>query len=241
MLGHLCNRLSLFREKKRAATTALGTTGSWRPSRPPRKTCLRSRWALEWLWMGRTGLVRKIGLTVLAVTAIVALTSAMTFSAFSATTTTGANSFQAGTVVLSGTGTAQTLFSGSAMKPGDQQQACLTVDYTGSLTATIRLYASVTGTLDQYLTTTIERGSLPSSPPANGSCSGFVKDTTNGDLFSGKLNGLPSNWATGIADPRSIWNARDSATYRITITQDDVSAAQGQTGSAAFTVEAQAT
>jgi hypothetical protein len=124
------------------------------------------------------------------------------------------------------------------MKPGDQQQGCITVDYTGSLAAMIRLYATVSGTLGQYLTTTVERGSFPDVPPANGSCTGFVKDATNGDLFSGKLSGLPAGWNAGIQDPLNSWSNGDSATYRVTITQDDASAAQGQSATAAFTVEA---
>lgn len=191
--------------------------------------------------MGRTGLVRKVFLTVFAVAGVAAVVSATTFSAFSSTATTGVNTFEAGTVVLTGPGTAQSLFNGSAMKPGDQQQGCLTVNYTGSLAATIRLYATVSGPLGQYLTTTVERGSFPGTPPASGSCSGFVKDSANGDLFSGKLSGLPSTWTSGIADPVLSWTNGDSATYRITITQDDASPAQGQSASAAFTVEARPT
>ena len=54
------------------------------------------------------------------------------YSAFSATTTNGANSWSAGTVTISSNpGTA--MFTASGLKPGDTGTACVKVTHTGSL------------------------------------------------------------------------------------------------------------
>src|SRR5437764_9711898 len=77
------------------------------------------------------------------------------YSAFTATTTNGANSWSAGTVTISSSpGTA--MFTASGLKPGNNGTACVKVTYTGSLAAVVKLYlknSDLPGTgLGQYLT-----------------------------------------------------------------------------------------
>ncbi len=89
-------------------------------------------------------------------------------AAFTATTTNPGNAWSTGSVVLSdsqggsssgNTGTA--MFSVTGLKPGVTQTRCIDVTYSGSLAATVRLYASsvtstANGSVGPYLNFKVE-------------------------------------------------------------------------------------
>lgn len=170
-------------------------------------------------------------------------TAAQTWASLSGTTGNEGNTFSAGTVLLAdndGGGTA--MFTFVDQRPGVVDHSCIRVGYSGSLSATVRLHASVTGSLSPYLDVTVTRGSDTS--PAFDSCTSFTADaidyTGRGDgvLWSGPLSAFPTAYADGIADPAAHWTSGSSASYRFSVTIADDDAAQGLSSTADFTWEA---
>lgn len=187
---------------------------------------------------------RKLALTALVLTAAVAAIGLGTYSAFSATTANSGNAIAAGTVVLGDNDTNQAMYNVSNQKPGDSFQQCIKVDYTGSLSSTVKLYtASTIGSLGQYIDLQIRTGS--GSPTFPG-CSGFTPDGS--DLYNGTLANFGStytNWSNGLLDAgpgaASSWVNGNSVVYRFTLTLQSSApdvAQNTSTGSHAITWEA---
>jgi hypothetical protein len=181
----------------------------------------------------------------LAATAI----AAATWSSFSKTSANPSNSFSAGTVSLGDNDASGSVLSLSSVRPGGTSSGCIRVTYNGSLSSAVHLYGSTTGSLAQYLTLTITRGT--ETAPSFPSCSTFTADATNyigsgaGVVYTGTLSNFSSsrtNYATGLVDP-STWDAGNSRSFKFTLTlpAGAASAAQGLSSTAAFTWEAQNT
>jgi hypothetical protein len=168
------------------------------------------------------------------------------FSAFSSTTSTGTNSFSAGTVTIADNDANSALYSLTNKKPGDSVSDCIKVTYTGSLPADVHIYTSSTiGALGQYIDLTITPGTQAvSSFP---SCTGFVADA-GGAIYSGTLQNFgtaKNSYANGIVDyPGAVatsWATNDAVVYQFTLTLQAGApdTAQGATtGSHTFTWEA---
>ena len=166
---------------------------------------------------------------------VAVLLLAGTRAAFVDTTENATNTYRAGDAVLSDDDAGSVLFDIANLAPGDARTRCISVDYTGSLTADVRLYGEVGGNgLADFLDVDIEAGTGGSAT----SCLGFVASSP---LFSGTLaefgiahtryaNGLGG--FTGATDPAS-------RTYRISVALRDDNAAQGRSATAGFTWEAQ--
>jgi len=139
---------------------------------------------------------RKLALSAVVLAAAVAAIGLGTYSAFSATTTNSGNSIAAGTVVLGDNDANAAMYTATNQKPGDTFQQCIKVDYTGSLSSTVKLYtASTIGALGPYIDLQIRTGS--GSPTFPG-CVGFTAD--GADLYSGTLSNFAStytNWNAG--------------------------------------------
>ena len=186
-------------------------------------------------------------LLTLVVVGVVGATLRGTYSAFSSTTSSSGNAFSAGSVVLGDNDANAALLSLSNAKPGSSSTGCITVTYTGSLAATVRLYASVTGSLAQYLTLTVTRGT--DSAPSFNSCTNFAADSTNyigsgpGVVYSGLLSAFPTTYAGGLVDPTSgspaSWATSEAHSYKFVVSLNDNNAAQGLSSNASFTWEAQ--
>jgi hypothetical protein len=187
---------------------------------------------------------RKFALSAVVLAAAVAVVGLGTYSAFSATTTNSGNAIAAGTVVLGDNDVNAAMYSVTNQKPGDTFQQCIKVDYTGSLSSTVKLYTTSTiGSLGQYIDLQIRTGS--GSPTFPG-CSGFSPDGS--DLYSGTLANFAStytNWSNGLLDAgpgtNTSWVNGNSVVYRFTLTLQASApdAAQNtSTGSHAFTWEA---
>jgi hypothetical protein len=189
---------------------------------------------------------RRILLTLLVVGSLLAVTGAVTFSAFSSTTGNSGNSFAAGTVLISDNDTSTAMLSLANAQPGATDTSCILVTYSGSLASTVRLYGTIAGALAPYLTLTITRGT--DATPIFDDCVGFTADATDylgagaGVIFSGPLSGFPASYASGIVDPipgsPESWTTSETHVYRFAVTLADDNAAQGQSATASFSWEA---
>lgn len=173
---------------------------------------------------------RKLLLTIAIVGAVGALAGFGTYSAFSATTSSGGNSMQAGTVSITDDHTASSLLGLTNAKPGDTTTGCVKVTYTGSLPADVRMYATPTGSLAPYLNVTVKRGTGGSYP----SCTGFTSQATT---FTGTLATLPTSWSTATSES---WAQGEAHSYQVAVTLDPnaPASAQGTSAGVSFTWEA---
>lgn len=171
-----------------------------------------------------------------------------TFAAFSATTTSASNGFAAGTVTIGDNSAGASLYSVTGAKPGQVAQACIKVTYTGSLAATVSLYASATsGSLGAYLNLTIEKIVWSVQPSAYPKCDGTVQSATqvypsSGTATLSSFTTSDTSFSTGVQTfpgSQTQWNQNDSLTYRLTLTLQSNNAAQGLSSTTSFTWEAQ--
>ena len=135
-------------------------------------------------------------------------------AAFTATTQSGANTFAAGTVVLTNSTSGSALFSVTGIKPGAalaaSQYQCVTVDYKGSLASSVKLYlanfsnpaaGAHSHNLGSYLRVKIEQSSTTTSDAA---CTGFTATGTyvnaggSGGDDSASLSTAATNWSNGL-------------------------------------------
>jgi predicted ribosomally synthesized peptide with SipW-like signal peptide len=207
----------------------------------PRRTSAKSH--------GQDRVGTKLALTMLILALLGAVVGVGTWSAFSDTTENEDNDFATGTVIITDDDGGSAMLVLADAKPGDSDTSCIKVTYTGTLSATVRLYGTTTGSgLDPYLDLTVTRGTKAS---AFDSCADFVADSTdyNGDgpgvIFDGTLQGYPDGYATGIVDPTSgspeTWTTSETHSYMFVITVQDDPNAQGLSANQTFTWEAQNT
>ena len=134
----------------------------------------------------------------------------------------------------------------SNAKPGDFTTRCITVTYSGSLAANVRIYAAVSGAMGSYVDLTVTRGTNSSAFP---SCTNFTADSTNyigagtGVIYSGTLASFPTSGGAGnepTSGSPATWNNGDPHSYKFTATfqSSAPAAAQGSTATADFTWEA---
>lgn len=167
----------------------------------------------------RTKILRT--LVVLGVLACIA--GAGVFSAFSSQTDNPGNVVTAGSVTLSDNDSGAALYALTAAKPGDSQQSCIKVTYTGTLNSNVRIYTpSSIGELGPNVTLKIEPGTQ--TTPSFPSCTSFTPDS-GGALFEGTLAAFGSEhstYATGLVDyPGTLatkWVTNDAVIYRVTAT-----------------------
>jgi hypothetical protein len=167
-----------------------------------------------------------------------------TLSTLNATTANPGNSFASGTVAVSDNDAGTAVMSIAAGKPTSTATGCVLVTYTGTLPATVRMYATTTGTgLGAYLDLKVTRGTFTGTPAA-GSCTGFTADTANhglgtpGVIYAGLLSAIGSTSATGVSDPSSAspatWTTGHAHAYKIQVTVRDDPDGQGKNASSAF-------
>jgi predicted ribosomally synthesized peptide with SipW-like signal peptide len=194
-------------------------------------------------------LTRKLALSALVLGVVGVVAGLGAFSSFSSVTSS-TNSFAAGTVSLADNDAGSAMLALPNAKPSDTSQNCIEITYTGTLDSAVRVYGSVSGSLNQYLTLTITRGTQ--TPASFGSaCTGFTADATDyigqgaGVIFSGNLSTFTgSDWSTGVADPavgggNETWTTSEVHIYRFAVTLQNTTAAQGLSGTASLTWEAQ--
>jgi hypothetical protein len=191
---------------------------------------------------------RKLLLTVLVIGVVGTVAGVGTFSAFSSTTSNDGNLFAAGTVTLADNDSGSALYNVTNAKPGDSAQSCITVTYTGSLSANVRLYTGSTiGSLGSHLTLTVTPGTGTVS--FGSSCANFTADS-GGAIYNGTLSNFAStysNFSGGLALKNSggstTWSQNDAVVYKfqISLSSGDTTGQGLTTGSHSFTWEAQNT
>ena len=184
----------------------------------------------------RTKLLASVALVGLLLAGVAAVVQ----SAFTSTVRNSGNTFDAGSIALSGSvDRATALFDLEGLKPGAGASKCVKVSYasTGGLASSVRLYGVTAGALAQHLKLKVVRGTFPGTPPAGGACTGFTP-AAGAALFDGTLAGFPDSYDTGLADADTSWANGESAVYRIDVELADNDAAQGGTANHEFVFEA---
>jgi hypothetical protein len=125
----------------------------------------------------------------------------------------------------------------SGAKPGDTDEGCIRVRYLGTLPATVKLYGSTTDTntpkLGDYLTLTVQKGTISSPRTPSTDCGTFTPTAT---IYNSTLTGFADDWTGGI--DLGSWTQNQTEGYRFTITVQDNTNAQGKSASQIFTWEA---
>jgi hypothetical protein len=173
---------------------------------------------------------------------------ASAYAAYRAVTTNSGNSFAAGSVALSDNDSGTAMFTSlTSARANDSETSCIRVRSDGTLNSTVRLYASVSGSLASYLTLTVTRGTDVS--PVFDNCTTFGADANNyigsglGVVYSGALSSFPTTYGAGIVDPTvgggtETWSQNELHIYKFVVSAGTNTAAQGLSATAAFTWEA---
>jgi len=215
------------------------------------------------------GSIRRPGRTLPAVAVPVglvlsaALTWQSTYAAFSATTGNAGNSWRSGTVTIADGDGGAALFSTAAdgaLRPGSTRSTCIQVDYTGDLTADVRMYVGTppagATALDAYLVMSVERGAdVAALDTVAADCStGFTAaapqqfaynthqadPTADAARTMADLKGLHGNYGTGLAVAPATAPGAHLA-FKITYFVADDNRAQNAQSNATFTWEARNT
>jgi len=182
----------------------------------------------------------KLLVSVALVGLLLAAVGAVVQSAFTSTVSNSGNTFEAGSIELTGSvDRASALFDLDGLKPGGGASRCIKVSYgsSGGLASSVRLYGTTAGDLAPHLKVKVTRGTLPGAPPAGGACTGFVAGG-GAPLFDDTLDDYPDDYAGGLADTDPAWTDGESAVYRIDVELADTDDAQGATASHEFVFEA---
>ena len=172
---------------------------------------------------------RKILRSLVVLGAVGAVATAGAFSAFSSQTDNPNNQITAGTVEIEDNDASGALYSIAAAKPNDPKESCIEVKYTGSLPASVTMYRvpGALGTLAPYANIKVEYGTQAS--PSFPSCTGFSSD---GTLYDGDLPGVATTYGGGYVATPGVdgdWDLNETLVYRVTVSIDDDSAAEGLT------------
>lgn len=147
-------------------------------------------------------------------------------AAFTATTNNTADSWTTGKLKLQNNGggssfadTTASLFSDTAIKPGSTGTKCITVESTGTLPGTLKMYraTSITGTnsanLAAALTFSVDAAAVSSSTNIAANCTGWTGGTT-GAAYNGTLSGFATSY-TGAAVSTALSGGTERVAYRI--------------------------
>ena len=160
-------------------------------------------------------------------------TAGVAYAAFSSSTT-NPQTVKGGTLTLSDEDGGTRAFGLTGLTPASTaENRCLRVRYLGTKAATVRMYGNASGALAPYLRLVVTRGTQPAV--AFPACTSFVPAAT---VYDGTLAAYPSTWASGLPAAPGAWTSGTDHVYRVTISLDNDAAAQGKSGSAAFSWEA---
>lgn len=185
-----------------------------------------------------SGNLLRVGAGVLGLAAVSVLLVQGSQAAFTASTASEGNVVDSGTVVLANDGATTAMFNVGNLNGGQTVERCINVEYTGTLTADIRLHGVSSGALAPGLTTNIEVGSGATGGTAF-DCTDFTPAGTaafNGTLAAfGTSHGSYSSGIAGYSDA----TAGAEKSYKITMTVSNDKAFQGKSAAMDFTWEAQ--
>src|SRR3954453_5103327 len=149
-------------------------------------------------------MIRKILASVILVTALGSFAALGVYSAFSKTTQNDNNRISAGTVDISDNDANAALYSvvpANGAKPGDFQEHCIKVTYTGTLPSNVKVYRGTISGLGSYVNVKITKGT-----GASFDCSDFSGSTS---VFDNTLGSIGTDFTGGT----SLTNAGGSTTW----------------------------
>ena len=175
--------------------------------------------------------LRRVGLSILALSVFGGISAAGTWAAFSDTTSNDGNAFVVGTVDIDDDDAGTALYAATTnAKPGDSDEGCLNLSFSGTLASSVKLYGSNNlnaNPLDDQLTLTITKG----SGAAGGSttdCTGFTPAGTGSAVFTGSLASFMTThntYAGGLAvndqGNNAVWTSGDAVSYKFNVTLTD--------------------
>jgi hypothetical protein len=183
-------------------------------------------------------------LAVLAAAGVAAVTAGVAYGAFTAVVSNAGNSISSSTVAIGDNDGGSAMLALANATPGSSDTGCIRVTYTGSLSSSVRLYGTVTGTLAPHLILTITRGT--DWAPSFDSCTNFTPDAADhigagpGVVWTGLLSTFPSTWAGGVVDP-STWTPSAAHSYKLVVSPVDRDAAEGLSSTLSVSWEARNT
>jgi hypothetical protein len=145
-------------------------------------------------------------------------------AAFSATTDNTSDAWATGNLALTNngggtvySGTTAALFTESNLKPGDTGAKCITVQSSGSLPGSLKLYrGTITGTnsvaLSAVLDVTVDAVAVAAATNVQANCTGYTGGTS-GAVFNGTLSGMPSTYAAAAGT--AVAGGTQRVVYRI--------------------------
>ncbi len=147
-------------------------------------------------------------------------------AAFTATTGNSADSWATGKLKLQNNGggtayadTTANLFSETGIKPGVSGVKCITVESTGSLAGTLKMYRGTTigGTnganLAAALTFQVDAAAVSASTNVAAGCSNWAGGTS-GAAYNGTLSGFATTYATAAVS-NALAGGNERVAYRI--------------------------
>ena len=144
------------------------------------------------------------------------------YALFTATTQNAGNEISSGTVAFTDNDSGSALYNVTNVRPGDSTTKCIKTTYTGSLSASVRIYGPDSpGPLAPYIDLTITQGTQASS--VFPSCTGFTPDAT-GVIYTGTLQNFEqtkNSYANGVAtlpSGQTSWSPNGSLVYRFQTT-----------------------
>lgn len=181
----------------------------------------------------------RLGAGALGLTAVGVFLVQGSEAAFTASTTEAGSSIAAGTVALSDSNSSSSaMFNVGNLNGGQVITRCVNVDYSGTLTADIRLHGVTSGELAPGLATQIELGT-GAAGGSSFSCDGFqVPQAPSFNDTLAVFGTTHKDYATGIGGYDDA-TAGATKSYRITMTVSNDNTFQGKTAGVAFTWEAQ--
>jgi hypothetical protein len=145
-------------------------------------------------------------------------------AAFSATTDNTSDAWATGNLALTNngggtvySGTTAALFTESNLKPADTGAKCITVQSSGSLPGSLKLYrGTITGTnsaaLSAVLDVTVDAVAVGAATNVQANCTGY-SGGTSGAVFNGTLSGMPSTYAAAAGT--AVAGGTQRVVYRI--------------------------
>lgn len=154
---------------------------------------------------------KKLTASVVTIGALGAVAAFGIFGAFSAEVSNSGNEFSAGTLTLDDNNHTQPVYFKSDAVPGDNGDnctRCISIDYSGPVTANLKLFGSNAGAtgLEEFLNVEVTSGT-----GSDEDCGDFVASGADGDVYDGTLEDFNTDhtgWANGI----SLGTIADSGT-----------------------------
>jgi hypothetical protein len=147
------------------------------------------------------------------------------YAAFTATTTNTGDAWNTGSLVLANNGGVGTVYSGNTaalfgetgIKPGSTGAKCITVESTGSLAGSLRLWhGPFTGTnaanLSAALNVTVDAIAVGATTSITSACASYTGGTA-GALYAGALSAMPASFAA--ATGTALAGGTERVAYRI--------------------------